>query len=147
MVKRHLAWVSFGSQMLKRHLARFSPLLLLLHSSFVLVVSLAPAQTGGQGDGFGIPHFDKLAHAGMYLVMAALAWLYLRSHRGFPNPEACVLSFGLAFAFGAAMEAAQLLVPGRSFSLLDAAANSVGALTGIALAPMLLGVRKGREAT
>jgi hypothetical protein len=71
---------------------------------------------------------DRLGHVLLFLVLAILVERSLRS-RWSPWPAAAWTALG-ALAYGAALEAGQLWVPGRSPDLLDGLANGLGALLG-----------------
>jgi len=87
---------------------------------FIIWASLSPSGTGGT-----IPHMDKVLHLLVYAILAAaiaLAWPKLSKLRVF---------WGCVF-FGVAMEVAQGLIgSGRTASLLDGLANSLGAALGV----------------
>lgn len=93
----------------------------------VLVFSLVPLGGGaaaGSGAVAGIG-LDKLLHVVDYAALA-LALCYATRAR---TMGACLLAFAAAVAFGGAVELLQLPVPTRRGSLLDVAANAVGAAT------------------
>lgn len=94
---------------------------------FIVWASLRPAGTGG-----AIPHLDKLFHLLVYALLAAsfvLAWPKLPKLRIF---------WGCVF-FGAVMELAQGLIgSGRTASLWDGAANSLGAALGVYAALLIM---------
>ena len=73
-----------------------------------------------------IPHLDKLAHAGVYAVLAALVSCAL-SASGAARRRALVLGAVAAAAYGATDEFHQVFVPGREASLFDWAADACGA--------------------
>ncbi len=93
-----------------------------LYVPFIIWQSLTPAGTGG-----GIPHLDKLLHALVYGVLAAatcLAW---------PKLSKAVILLG-CLALGGVLEFAQGAMPlGRTASVWDGLANTVGAALAIAL--------------
>lgn len=98
----------------------------------VMVLSLLPAESMPALD-----VSDKLEHAAAYAFLAFTGSLALRRpHRW--------LAVGLA-VLGICLEMAQTLVPGRSFELLDAAANATGAILGVALAHLLPTLRRVHE--
>lgn len=96
------------------------------YSLFIVWASLRPAGAGG-----AIPHLDKLVHLGVYALLGfgvTLAWPKLSKFRVFWS---CVF-------FGAAMEFGQgLMGSGRTASLWDGVANSLGAAIGIYAALLL----------
>lgn len=93
------------------------------YSVFIVWVSLRPAGTGG-----AIPHLDKVLHLAVYAILAAgitIGWPKLSKLRVFWG---CVI-------FGAAMEIGQGLIgSGRTASVWDAVANSLGAALGVYIA-------------
>jgi VanZ family protein len=88
----------------------------------VTVLSLLPA-TAPPGD-YG---FDKMAHAAGYLCLALLP------HLAFERRKAAVLAALAMIPLGCLIEVAQAFVPLRYGDVWDAAANSFGALSGLAL--------------
>jgi len=98
-----------------------------IYSLFIVWASLRPAGTGG-----AIPHMDKLLHLLVYAVLAfgmTLAWPNISKIKVF---WACV-------AFGGLMEVAQgLLGVGRTASLWDGLANSLGAAMGVYIAYLIV---------
>ena len=66
------------------------------------------------------PHFDKLAHGGMWAVMALLGGAAFRQRTAVLRLMAFLLALGLA------TECLQIMVPGRAFEWLDWAADSLG---------------------
>jgi len=98
-----------------------------LYSLFVVWASLRPAGTGG-----AIPHMDKLLHLIVYALLAcgiALAWPKLSKMKVF---------WGCA-AFGGVMELAQGSIGiGRTASLMDGLANSLGAVFGVYVASIIM---------
>jgi VanZ family protein len=91
-----------------------------LWAAGILLLSSMPDPPGGRlAD---VPHLDKLAHAGLYGVLAALLRL-----AGLP-PGWAVAAAG---AWGALDEASQARVPGRDPSGADLAADLVGAVLGV----------------
>jgi len=91
------------------------------------------------------PHFDKVVHAGIYAVLAIMAlvaattWNYRWS---------LVLAVTVAMALvgvGIFDELTQMLVAGRSADPLDLAADTLGAVLGVALFGLTRSIR-GPEA-
>ncbi|VEN75345.1 membrane hypothetical protein [Candidatus Desulfarcum epimagneticum] len=68
--------------------------------------------------------FDKLAHFATYAGMGILSCL------AFHSRPARIFSLVFGAALGAALELAQGWVPGRSPSMMDAAANALGIIAG-----------------
>lgn len=88
----------------------------------VTTLSLLPA-TAPPGD-YGV---DKMAHAASYLCLALLP------HFAFERRNATFLAALAMIPLGCLIEVAQAFVPLRYGDVWDAAANSVGALAGLAL--------------
>ncbi len=87
----------------------------------VTTLSLLPA-TAPPGD-YG---FDKMAHAAGYLCLALLP------HLAFERRKVALLAALAMIPLGCLIEVAQAFVPLRYGDVWDAAANSFGALAGIA---------------
>lgn len=94
---------------------------------FVIWASLRPAGTGG-----AIPHLDKVLHLLVYAFLAcgvALAWPKLSKMKVFWG---CVV-------FGGLMELAQGVIGvGRTASIMDGLANSLGAALGVYIASFIM---------
>jgi len=94
---------------------------------FIVWASLRPTGTGG-----AIPHFDKVLHLLVYACLAfgvMLAWPKLSKMKVF---WACA-------AFGGLMEVAQGVIGlGRTASLMDGLANSLGAALGVYIASLIM---------
>ena len=97
------------------------------YSLFITWASLRSAGTGG-----AIPHMDKVLHLLVYACLAfgiALAWPKLSKMKVFWG---CV-------AFGGIMELAQGFTGiGRTASLMDGLANSLGAALGVYIASLVM---------
>jgi len=78
------------------------------------------------------PQTQNTLHVPAYAVLAALG-VWARWRNGGIAGWAAV-SFGLASAYGALLECAQAIIPGRCGSLSDALLNVLGAALGTALA-------------
>jgi VanZ family protein len=78
----------------------------------------------------GIPHFDKILHAGAYAVLAFL-WVWAASRSpGFQTVWLWYIALACIF-IGCTLEAGQyFLTSGRSFEWWDMVANAVGAVLG-----------------
>ena len=74
---------------------------------------------------------DALGHIFLFGVLAALWAWSLDSH--LPGWRALAAATVIALALGATTEGLQASIPGRSLSLLDAAADLLGVLGGVAL--------------
>jgi VanZ family protein len=96
----------------------------------ILVLSLMP---GGPGNMmlFGIPHFDKVGHFGMYAVWTFLFFRALSGNQGMTSSRAFGISVITGALTGVLLEYGQLFMhQGRSFELADMLANTFGALAG-----------------
>ncbi|MEX2503086.1 MAG: VanZ family protein [Trueperaceae bacterium] len=89
------------------------------------------AQSDPPGSGLELPiaHVDKLAHASLFGVLAALLRL------AGAGPWRAV---GLATAWGVIDEIHQMFVPGRTPELLDVVADATGALLAVAFVQVVL---------
>jgi VanZ family protein len=93
----------------------------------ILVLSLMP---GGPGSMmlFGIPHFDKVGHFGMYAVWTFLFFRALSGKQGMKPDRAFWISVLTGALTGVALEYGQLFMhQGRSFEVTDMVANAFGA--------------------
>jgi VanZ family protein len=99
-------------------------------------MSLLPGNSGIM-TWFGIPHFDKLLHAGGYGLLNFL-WLFaMHKIGGNMHVRFRVVSF-LCFIMGCLLEGLQYYMhAGRSFDVWDMAANGVGVIGGVFFFRML----------
>jgi VanZ family protein len=96
----------------------------------ILVLSLMP---GGPGNMmmFGIPHFDKVGHFGMYAIWTFLFFRAFSGHPGITANRSFWISVLTGALTGVVLEFGQLYMhQGRSFELADMVANTIGAGTG-----------------
>lgn len=101
---------------------------LIIWLGMVTVISLMPLRTSVQ-----IEHADLLLHFIIYALTSPLFFVVLKdSTSGFIKRNVLMLSVLAAAGFGLLMEVLQGMVGYRDFSLLDAAANTLGALGGAA---------------
>ncbi|MDX9751161.1 MAG: VanZ family protein [Flavobacteriales bacterium] len=92
-----------------------------LWATAVLVLLLAPP-TGEAPAWLAFPHADKLVHAALFGVLAALVLRALRTHR------AKAVAWGLTVLYGALTELLQHLLPvDRTGDPLDLLADAAGA--------------------
>ena len=98
--------------------------------ALAIVLPLGLLVGGAQPVAVGLvpPPWDKLAHAGVFAVLAA-AIGYASGLRGLPM---ALLALGGAGAVGLADEWHQMFLPGRSAGWDDLAADCVGAMLGTA---------------
>jgi VanZ family protein len=76
------------------------------------------------------PGIDKVAHAGIYAVLGALACVAVRTTWTIRGPSSVLLASVLALSYGVTDELHQRFVPGRSPDVYDVAADGLGALVG-----------------
>ncbi len=95
--------------------------LLLCWCAFLLMTTVNPDT--GLGDG-PFPGFDKVAHFGGWLVLGFLATLLV------DDAQEQVAVWVACCLFGVLTELGQVPIPGRSFELMDAFADAVGAAVG-----------------
>lgn len=98
---------------------------LILWLVIVLVLSVYPFE----GSGMRFAYADKVLHFIIYGITSVLLYTVLVGMPSFKR-WALVLSVIIASAYGLSMEALQGAVATRDFSLLDAAANTLGAISG-----------------
>ena len=105
-----LRWLSFG-----------------LYSALVALLSLGPDSSMRTPR---IPHADKLAHFGMYILMAVL--LRRAMNRGIRARRAIMAVTLICGGYGLLMEYGQLMLTmaGRTCEWQDAIANTAGAVVG-----------------
>lgn len=102
-----------------RHLRRSLQVVFTLYIALIVLLSLLPRAPGVSN--------DKLAHLGAYMLMALI---------GMPltgTPKTRVRMLLSIIAIGAGLEAVQSIIPGRSASGWDLAADATGAVAGSAL--------------
>jgi VanZ family protein len=105
-------------------------------AAFLLVVSIAALSWAGLEPRLSPPgehQFDKLAHAVAFAYLSSLAWVALA---GALARQGALLAL---VGFGAAIEIAQHMVPGREGSVGDLAADVAGIASGVVLARALSG--------
>ncbi len=110
------------------HTIRWLPAI--LWGAIILVLSLMP---GGQADRmmFGIPHFDKIGHFGMYTVWAFLVFYAFSGITGMTSSRGFLYSLLVCGLTGVVLEFGQYyLATARSFELADMVANAAGAVGG-----------------
>lgn len=78
---------------------------------------------------FEIPGIDKVAHAGIYGILAGLVALGIRQlNEGVRRDVLFAVPVGFAILYGLSDEIHQIFVPHRTFELLDLLADGLGAL-------------------
>lgn len=98
----------------------------------LIFILLSMPTDGVDGSGlFDIPHFDKVIHFFLFLVLSCL-WGIYSSHQKPENQNfLLLLTVILGAAYGLGMEYYQKFFTLRSFSYLDAVADAAGAITGV----------------
>ena len=105
-------------------------LLPLSWGAVIIYLSLLPSGAGILTL-FGIPHFDKVLHAGAYGLLAFLSAFASYKTSG-PSSVQVWIILGICVAMGCLLEWGQYYMhAGRSFETWDMAANAVGGIGGI----------------
>ena len=121
--------------------------LTLLWAAVMLVLTLTPAKEMPRTPTWKLLSFDTAAHAGVFAVLAGLAWLWARRQPRLRHSASLVLVG--CVAFGALIEVLQYAMQlGRHAEWTDLLSDSLGAALGLALAavtnrrllPALLGL-------
>lgn len=94
-----------------------------------LVIVLASVMRISELPEISIPNIDKPVHFAMYALLVMVALAECRNH----NVRAYLLSSLYAVLFGGAMELVQALLPWRSCSVYDFAANCIGTAAGVTI--------------
>lgn len=92
-----------------------------------------------------LPGIDKVAHVAQYAVVFLIVW-WLAGRLALGRARRAILAAAIAFLLGAGDELFQRFVASRTFEVADLAANGVGVLLGIGLAPVLPSRRLARAA-
>lgn len=119
----------------------FWPTVLFLWASVIMMLSVIP---GADLPSLSIWEPDKVMHATVYAILSLCAFKAMP----FFNPRLSRISrrlyaVGLCILYGFSIELIQLLLPSRSFDLLDELANTIGCL--IALAGISLFSRRSHK--
>lgn len=99
---------------------------------WTLTIFVASAMPGATYPQPSVPGIDKLVHAVLFGLLAALLARALRSRTRVSAPLG--LAFVLTIVYGASDEAHQLFVADRSADVWDLVADAVGAASGVAIA-------------
>jgi VanZ family protein len=98
----------------------------------ILLASVVdPPSTGAPPVVLGIPQ-DKWLHALAYAGLASALVYAALAPDGRPTRRMLATALVLAVGYGASIEVVQAFLPARSFDLLDALANALGAVAGVA---------------
>lgn len=80
--------------------------------------------------GIGLFDYDKLGHAGIFMIESYLLTMGLYQKNGTNLATFALIGAFLATAYGFLIEYAQSFIPDRGMELYDAIANIVGAIVG-----------------
>jgi VanZ family protein len=102
----------------------------LLWGFLILVLSLMPGEQTNLMM-FGIPHFDKIGHFGMYAIWAFLVYYAFSGSNRISYRHAFLIAMVICGLAGILLEFGQYyFAKGRSFDLADMLANAAGAILG-----------------
>ncbi|GAB3636540.1 hypothetical protein GCM10027422_21300 [Hymenobacter arcticus] len=122
---------------------RFYGILTLLWVAIMLVLMLTPAQEMPHTPEWKFLSFDTAAHAGVFAVLAGLAWLWARRQAGRGGRAAWLVLAGCV-VFGTLIEVLQYAMhAGRHAEWTDLLGDSLGAALGLGLVMAVAG-RAGR---
>ena len=111
---------------------RLAGLLTLLWLALMLVLTLTPAKEMPRTPAWKLLSFDTAAHAGVFAVLAGLAWLWARQRPRLRRPASLVLVG--CIALGALIEVLQYAMRlGRHAEWTDLLSDTIGAALGLAL--------------
>ena len=98
----------------------------------VIFILLAMPTSGVDGSGlFNIPHFDKVIHFGLFLVLAFFWGVFFTNKKLEKQNATLLIVILLGSGFGLGMEYYQKFFTLRSFSYWDAVADAVGSVVGV----------------
>ncbi len=110
----------------------------------ILVLSLMPGGVGAMTL-FGIPHFDKIGHFGMYAGWTFFIMWGLGGHAGLAWDRKIFLTMFIGVCIGVLLEFGQKWMrQGRSFEGWDMVANAAGAVAGVGVFYLLFRWRRRR---
>ncbi|MDX1478808.1 MAG: VanZ family protein [Saprospiraceae bacterium] len=110
-----------------------------LWGAMVVTLSLLPGETAGRLGVLNVPHADKIAHLGVYLILAVLMLHGFARMRAATRKQDLVITVMTGMALGLVLEGMQHLVGAeRHFEVLDIIANFIGTLSGSAMFNVLL---------
>jgi VanZ family protein len=108
--------------LIKRHLFA------ILWALFILILTLSPGSAVPEVRIVGI---DKAVHFFLFGVLMLLTlWEFLKNKKQEVPDNLFPLSFSLCIGYGIMIEFIQIYIPGRSFSVYDMMANTLGVLMG-----------------
>jgi hypothetical protein len=102
----------------------------MIWSAFVLILLLIPIKRKTESSFFSLPHFDKIIHLFLFLILSFLWHQYLVVKHENIRKLNIIGLFIIVVLYGIMLEYIQLWT-GRDFDPLDMMANTAGALTGI----------------
>ncbi len=123
-----------------RQINKYAPAIAVIWALIILAISVIP---GADLPSLSIWEPDKVMHAFVYCVLTFLLFFSLskspakRSHK-------IIIAAGLCILYGFIIELIQLVLPTRSFDMLDALANSIGCV--LAMAVILVISRQNKAA-
>jgi len=121
-------------------LKRYYPYFAGAWALIILVVSVIP---GEDLPSLSIWEPDKVMHALVYGILCYLLAFSIAKNRFIPK-QTILYAIVLCILYGFVIELIQLLLPTRSFDLLDAVANSTGCLLAGGLILLFSGLRRGK---
>lgn len=114
--------------MQKKHFIRFW-VPVIMYGLLIFYISALPLTTVQRPPEIkDISHIDLLEHVGAYAFFAFLTWRALH-HTKNHSSNAFFLAILISIFYGAINEFQQLFIPGRFFSVVDMAFNSLGSFT------------------
>jgi aminopeptidase YwaD len=117
---------------MKTLIRRLSGPLTLLWVGVMLVLTLTPAREMPRTPAWKLLSFDTAAHAGVFAVLAGLAWLWARQQPQLARHAASLVLAG-CLAFGALIEVLQYIMQlGRHAEWSDLLSDTLGAALGLA---------------
>jgi VanZ family protein len=121
-----------NGEVMRKHLRSWAPAL--AWAAVLVVLSSIPGDAIPE---VPTPNFDKLVHAGLYLVLGLVCARGLAASTGLDPAPLVAAAAAMATAFGVTDELHQLLTPRRSADWHDVVADAVGAIVGALVATRL----------
>ena len=116
--------------LLKFKIASYTIWPALIWSAFVLILLVIPIKRKTESSFFSLPHFDKVIHLFLFLILSFLWHQYLVVKHEDIRKRHFIGLFIAVVLYGIMLEYIQILT-GRDFDPLDMMANAAGALSGI----------------
>lgn len=112
-----------------RNVVSFGPFLVWI--VFVALLSISSMERVPRNGLMGIPHFDKIAHFGVYFIMAVLGMLSIWRRERQLSVRNTVIIGVVCVSIGVILEIAQFYgSKTRHFEVFDIIANIIGTLSG-----------------